>query len=238
MLTPTRTPRVYEHIAERFERAILEGRLQQGDKLPPERTLARDVGASRVAVREALRMLEHRGLLEVRHGAAGGYFVRAVDGGLLGRDLRTLLRLSQVSLAQLMEARLLVEPEIAALAALRATELDVKAMLAVLDDAVERATAGADPREADLRFHRLVAATARNPVHALLIDALMEVEIGVVPRPRLVGDDRVQVDRCHQGIVDAITARDPERARIAMADHLVDLQRRLSGVGGATASAS
>ncbi len=238
MLTSTRAPRVYEHIAARVESAILDGRLQQGDKLPPERTLARDVGASRVAVREALRTLEHRGLLEVRHGAAGGYFVRAVDGGLLGRDLRTLLRLSHVSLAQLMEARLLVEPEIAQLAALRATEMDVKALLAVLDEAAARTAAGTDPREADLRFHRLVAATARNPVHTLLIDALMEVEIGVVPQPRLVGEDRLHVDRAHQEIVDAIAARDLERARAVMATHIVDLQRRLSGVGSATTSAS
>jgi DNA-binding FadR family transcriptional regulator len=238
MLTSTRTPRVYEHIAETVERAILEGRLQQGDKLPPERTLARDVGASRVAVREALRTLEHRGLLEVRHGAAGGYFVRAVDGGLLGRDLRTLLRLSRVSLPQLTEARLLVEPEIARLAALRATELDVKALLAVLDEAAERTAAAADPREADLHFHRRVAATTGNPVHVLLIDALMEFEISVVQRPRLVGEDRAPVDRAHERIVEAIAARDPERARAAMAAHIVDLQRRLSEAGSAAASAS
>jgi DNA-binding FadR family transcriptional regulator len=238
MLTSARTPRVYEHIVELLECSILDGRVQQGEKFPPERTLARDFGASRVAVREALRTLEHRGLLEVRHGAAGGYFVRAVDGGLLGRDLRTLLRLSRVSLAQVMEARLLVEPDVARLAALRATEMDVKALAAVLDDATERAAAGGDPRLADLQFHRLVAGTARNPVHALLIDALMEVEIEVVPRPRLFGDDRVQVDRGHQAIVEAIAARELERARAAMADHLVDLQQRLSRVGDAAASAS
>jgi GntR family transcriptional repressor for pyruvate dehydrogenase complex len=236
MLTSTRAPRVYEHIAERLERAILDGRLREGDKLAPERTLARDFGASRVAVREALRTLEHRGLLAVRHGAAGGYFVRAIDGGVLGRDLRTLLRVARVSPGQLMEARLVVEPEIAHLAALRANELDVKALLAILDDAAALVAGGADPREADLRFHHRVARTARNPVHALLIDALMEVEIGEAPQPRLSGDHRARVDGIHQEIVDAIASRDPERARAAMTEHLLALQSWFGAFQDATAS--
>ncbi|HXH82000.1 MAG TPA: GntR family transcriptional regulator, partial [Candidatus Tectomicrobia bacterium] len=107
-----RLPRVYEHIVARLERAIYEGRLRRGDKLPPERQLARELGASRVAVREALRTLEHRGLVDVRHGAAGGYFVREADDRAVVRDLETLFRLGRVSLAQLLEARLTIEPAV------------------------------------------------------------------------------------------------------------------------------
>ena len=81
MFSSVRTPRVYEHIVAQIERAIFEGRLQQGDKLPAERQLVREFGASRVAVREALRALEHRGLVEVRQGSAGGYFIREMDDG-------------------------------------------------------------------------------------------------------------------------------------------------------------
>src|SRR2546430_15110942 len=72
MLGVVRAPRVYEHIVAQIERAIYEGRLAHGDKLPPERQLVREFAASRVAVREALRALEHRGLVEVRQGSAGG----------------------------------------------------------------------------------------------------------------------------------------------------------------------
>ena len=86
MFSSVRTPRVYEHIVAQIERAIFDGRLQQGDKLPAERQLVREFGASRVAVREALRALEHRGLVEVRQGSAGGYFIRELDAGPLVRD--------------------------------------------------------------------------------------------------------------------------------------------------------
>ena len=74
MFGTVRTPRVYEQIVAQIERAIYDGRLAHGDKLPPERQLVREFGASRVAVREALRALEHRGLVDVRQGSAGGYF--------------------------------------------------------------------------------------------------------------------------------------------------------------------
>src|SRR2546428_674439 len=79
MFGAVRAPRVYEHIVAQIERAIYEGRFAHGDKLPPERQLVREFGASRVAVREALRALEHRGLVEVRQGSAGGYFIRRLD---------------------------------------------------------------------------------------------------------------------------------------------------------------
>src|SRR5438477_10317531 len=92
-----RAPRVYEQIVAHVERAIFEGRLRQGQKLPPERQLARDLKASRVAVREALRTLELRGLVEVRQGSTGGYFVREADDRALVRDFATLFRLGRVS---------------------------------------------------------------------------------------------------------------------------------------------
>src|SRR2546421_12610571 len=98
MFRAVRTPRVYEHIVAQIERAIYEGRLAHGDKLPPERQLVREFGASRVAVREALRALEHRGLVEVRQGSAGGYFIRELDARPVARGLSTLFPLGRVSL--------------------------------------------------------------------------------------------------------------------------------------------
>src|SRR5438477_49489 len=177
MFRAVRTPRVYEHIVAQIERAIYEGRLAHGDKLPPERQLVREFGTSRVAVREALRALEHRGLLEVRQGATGGYFVRAADTGLLLRDLHTLLRLGRVSVAHLLEARLLVEPDVARLAALRASDADLKRLHQALDERTEVGPSGTPWRILDLGFHRLVAEAAKNPVHTLLTHALMDLEV-------------------------------------------------------------
>src|SRR2546430_14400688 len=99
MFRAVRTPRVYEHIVAQIERAIYEGRLAHGDKLPPERQLVREFGASRVAVREALRALEHRGLVEVRPGSPRGHFLRELDATTALRDLSTPLRLRRAALA-------------------------------------------------------------------------------------------------------------------------------------------
>lgn len=229
MLSSVRPPRVYENIVAQLERAIYEGRLQRGDKLPAERQLVREFKASRVAVREALRALEHRGLLEVRQGSAGGYFVREADAAPLLRDFQTLFRLGRVSLPQLIEARLLLETETAALAAVRATDADVKALAAALDERVQRRAAGRDVREADLEFHRLVAAAARNPVYAVLTHALMELEVRVVvPRLETTAAADAEQDAAHGRILEAIAARQPDGARAAMRAHIAALEWRLA----------
>jgi len=228
MMSQGRPPRVYEQIVAQIERAIYDGRFAQGDKLPAERQLAREFQASRVAVREALRSLEHRGLVEVRQGSAGGYFIREADAGPIIRDFQTLFRLGRVSLAQLTEARLLVEPDTARLAAHRASDGDIKALRASMDERAEHAAAGRSPRLLDMDFHRLVAEAAKNPVHAVVTHALMDLEVRVVvPRPDLSSEDSAAVDGAHRRILDAIAARQPEGARAAMEAHIIDLERRL-----------
>src|SRR2546427_11679738 len=98
MFGAVRTPRVYEHIVAQIERAIYEGRLAHGDKLPPERQLVREFAASRVAVREALRALEPRGLVEVRQGSPGGCFLRGGRDTPGGRELSTRFRPGRAAL--------------------------------------------------------------------------------------------------------------------------------------------
>jgi len=223
MLSPVRAPRVYEHIVAQLERAIYEGRLQPGDKLPPERQLVRDVHASRVAVREALRILEHRGLVEVRQGSAGGHFIREVNAGLVARDFHTLLRLGRVSLDQLIEARLLIEPEMARLAALRATEVELKALRCAVDEGP-----GPHARAFHLAFHRLVADAARNPIHVALTNAVMDVEEQLPLPPALTAEDSLRLHAAHREILDAIAFRRPDDARAIMHAHIIDVQQRLA----------
>jgi GntR family transcriptional regulator, transcriptional repressor for pyruvate dehydrogenase complex len=228
VFSSVRTPRVYEHIVEQIESAIFDGQLGCGDRLPPERALVRQFRASRVAVREALRTLEHRGLIDVRHGSSGGHFVRAVDAGLLRRDLTTLLRLSRVAVPQLTEARLFIEPEIARLAARRASDEDVKTLRSALEERADLVRAGGHPRPLDIGFHRLVGGVAKNPVHALMVDAVMGLEVDVVgPRIELTAEDNAEVAAAHREIFEAILKRQPELAGAVMEAHIVDVQRRL-----------
>jgi GntR family transcriptional repressor for pyruvate dehydrogenase complex len=227
MPATARAPRVYEQIVGHIERAIYEGRLRQGQKLPPERQLARDLKASRVAVREALRTLELRGLVDVRQGSTGGYFVREADDRPLVRDFETLFRLGRVSWAQLIEARRLIEPEIAALAAQRASEVDVKNLGAALEQRWGHAVPGLSTRPSYLEFHRALAEAARNPVHAAITHALIELEAEVmVPGPQLTETEQVQVDAAHRRIFDAVVTGKADEARAAMIAHIDDIQAR------------
>ena len=223
-----RAPRVYEQIVSHIERTIYEGRLRQGQKLPPERQLARDLKASRVAVREALRTLELRGLVEVRQGSTGGYFVREADDRPLVRDFATLFRLGRVSRAQLIEARRLIEPEVAFLAAQRASETDLKELAAAVDQRDAEAASGGEPRRFDLEFHRLLADAARNPVHAVVTHALMALEAEVIaPHVRMSEADSAEVNAAHRRIVEAIAARKAGEARVIMAAHIEEVQASL-----------
>jgi DNA-binding FadR family transcriptional regulator len=228
MLRFAGAPRVHHPIVAHLERAIYDGRLTCGDRLPSERELCRRFGASRVAVREALRALEYRGLLEVRQGSAGGHFVRTMDASVVSRDFHTLLRLGRVTAAQLTEARLMMEPEVARLAADRATDVDLKELRAALDERSALVATGRDPRDVDLDFHRRLALAARNPVHALAIHALMDLESELVaPRGLLSAVDRAEVVAAHHDLLEALEARDGARAREIMRAHICDVQRRL-----------
>jgi GntR family transcriptional repressor for pyruvate dehydrogenase complex len=228
VFSSVRTPRVYEHIVDQIEAAIFEGRLGCGDRLPPERELVRQFRASRVAVREALRTLEHRGLIDVRHGSSGGHFVRTVDVGLLRRDFTTLLRLGRVAVSQLTEARLFIEPEIARLAARRASDEDVKTLRGALEERADVVRGGGHPRLHDIAFHRLVGGVARSPVHSLVVESVMDLEFHAVgPRPALTAEDSAEVAAAHRELLEAIVKRQPERAGEVMEAHIVDVQRRL-----------
>ena len=208
MFGVVRAPRVYEHIVAQIERAIYEGRLAHGNKLPPERQLVREFAASRVAVREALRALEHRGLVEVRQGSAGGYFIREVDDTPVVRDLSTLFRLGRVSLAQLAEARALIEPESARLAASRITDHELKTLGACLEARTQAGLTSRRRRGLDAEFHRTVVAAASNPVHAAVTHALTALEVKLAARrSELTPADDAEIFAAHLGIHDAIARR-------------------------------
>src|SRR6267142_6462523 len=133
MLATARRPaRVSETIVRRIKDQISKGRLVAGHKLPAEREMARQFKTSRVSVREAYRSLEEIGLLRIRRGADGGAFIAKVDHEPVLRSLALVLGLAKTSHKELTEARLLIEPPIARLAARRARKEDVAQLEHVL----------------------------------------------------------------------------------------------------------
>src|SRR5919112_6775614 len=157
-----RTHRVSEVIARRIKKQISEGRLIAGHKLPAERDMARQFKTSRVSVREAYRSLEELGLLRIRRGAEGGAFIAKFDHEPVRRSLSLVLGLGNTSHNEVTEARMLIEPSIARLAALRARPEDIAALELVLArEEEEVGSAAADSGTTAGQFHRAIADCAR-----------------------------------------------------------------------------
>ena len=213
--------RLYQQIVEQIERSILEGQLKPGDQLPPERDLAGQFAVSRTAIREAMKVLREKGLIESQHGR--GTFVTDGTSQVIRNsvDRMMTMKLNQPQVAgHLMEVRELLEPGIAARAAVVADDKDIAAMREAYD-AMERAGDNADAFiEADLDFHLALAEAADNPLILALIDSI--VALLREERTRLFyvngGPQRGQFH--HRRILEAVTKHDPDAARRAMEAHL------------------
>jgi len=211
--------RLYEQIVKQIEESILKGALKPGDQLPAERDLAQQFGVSRTAVREAVKTLREKGLVESYSGR--GTFITNGTSQAIKQSLDFMMRIGQQDgLVQLAEVRQILEPEIVALAASRVQEQHLAMMreaVAVMDEALR------DPDayiEADLDFHLSLAEAAENPIILSLIDSI----VGLLREQRLRifyvdgGPDRGQYH--HKRILEAVEQRDEDRARDAMRAHL------------------
>jgi GntR family transcriptional regulator, transcriptional repressor for pyruvate dehydrogenase complex len=213
------TSRLYEQIVQQIEESIVKGALKEGDQLPAERELAQQFGVSRTAVREAVKALREKGLVEAYPGR--GTFVTNGTSNSIRQSLDRMIKSGQVEgSAYLVEVREILEPEIAALAATRADEQDLAALreaVSIMDNAKR------DPDafiEADLDFHLALAEAAANPLILSLIDSI----VGVLREQRMSifrvegGPERGQYH--HKRILEAVEHRDPQGAREAMRAHL------------------
>ena len=211
--------RLYEQIVEQIEQSVQKGDLKPGDQLPAERELAEQFGVSRTAVREAVKALREKGLVEAYPGK--GTFITSGSSNPMRQSLDRMMRSAQGdATSSLVEVREILEPEIAALAAVRATEENLNSLreaVAVMDAAKR------DPDayiEADLDFHLELAEAAANPLILSLIDSI----VGVLREQRMRifevdgGPDRGQYH--HKKILEAVEHQDAPGAREAMRAHL------------------
>src|ERR1700687_3723090 len=218
-----KTSRLYEQIVQQVEDSILKGQLKAGDQLPAERDLAQRFGVSRTAVREAVKALREKGLVEAYSGR--GTFITDGTSQAIRQSLGLMVKIGQPSgSVHLAEVRAILEPEIAALAATRIQEQHLALMreaVALMDRAKE------DPDayiEADLDFHLALAEAADNPLILSLLDSI----VGLLREQRVRifqvegGPSRGQYH--HTRILQAVGHRSPERAREAMRAHLLQVR--------------
>ncbi|OLT43749.1 GntR family transcriptional regulator [Saccharomonospora sp. CUA-673] len=213
--------RLPETLADTLQDEIL--RLPVGERLPTEAELADRFDVSRTVVRETARLLVQRGLVTVKPGR--GMVVSEFDGRLIADQYSLLLRLSEGSFEQLLELRLVLEVEMAVLAAARRKDADLEAMHAEND----RLAANAEVREkfldADLAFHEILARASGNPFFSLMIKPINGFLRETYSSGPAYPSEATDTVREHAEIADAIAAGDPSRARFATENHLRRIMR-------------
>jgi GntR family transcriptional repressor for pyruvate dehydrogenase complex len=235
-----RGPRLSDQLAEQLLESILVRGLQSGDKLPSERELGEIYGVSRTVVREAVRSLATRGIIDVRSGT--GLMVAAVPASAVSDALTLYLRGSgEFDYARVNEVRALLEVHVAGLAAERGSELEVTELRAAHARMSDMLAHGQNHAEADLEFHRCIARMAQNPLYLLLLDSIGDVLLELRRETWQIRDEAERALALHAAILDRVAAHDAEGARAAMRAHLkaaVELWERLGHPVRAAAASS
>jgi GntR family transcriptional regulator, transcriptional repressor for pyruvate dehydrogenase complex len=224
----TREATLAERVVAELERLILESRLEDGDRLPSERELAAQFGVSRTVVREAVRALAAKRLLDVTGGR--GTVVRAPSAESAGESMKLLLRMqgSGADADKVSEVRRILENEIAALAAIRRSADDVAALDAVIESARTRLVDPDAFLKEDLAFHSLLARATHNELFVVLLDSLAEVLLEVRLLGLRIPGTATRAVEHHGRVLEAVRAGDPTAARAAMDAHMDEARETLA----------
>ena len=233
---PIHTRRAFEEICERIREQLALGMLKPGDKLPPERDLAQQLGVSRNVLREALRSLEMAGVLRLKKGVKGGAFVREGDTSRMNVVMRDMLSLGTISVRELSEARVHVLELAVRLACANARQVHFDALEANIQrtDIATREGRLLDRVECSRDFYKQLAAATGNKVIAMIMDSVTEIHMRFVyakvassgvAMPRLV-------ERRRQFLA-ALRERNVSAATRLLRSHLEAVQRMLEQDPGA-----
>jgi DNA-binding FadR family transcriptional regulator len=218
---PVKQSRVSEEVAVQLKQSILLGYFKPGEKLPPERDLAEQFQVSRVATREALRKLEHAGFIVTRQGATGGAYVTDLTFEYLVNAFLDLFLADKISIPELYSVRLLIEPEVARLAALNITSKYAQRLKEALDIEELPVTTLSVDVDRKQRVHLILAEICGNRFLEALMRSLLGLTKKVVeavnPDP-----DYVHPRGMHHSVVEAVVAGNAEAAAEVMKKHTID----------------
>ena len=216
-----------EKIISKIFDALISGELKPGDRLPPERNLAEQFGVSRTVIRDAVKMLSGRGILQVKRGA--GIFVATSEESMIGRlgELTDALPLQGAGLRDLFEVRKVLEVKAAEYAAQRRSAHHVERLRSVVEDACLHTEDLDVLNERDAQFHVAIAEASQNLVLVRVMLTLLDL-LETSRRETLSIPGRAKLSlKNHERIVEAIQAKKPEEARQAMLDHLTSVEAAL-----------
>jgi DNA-binding FadR family transcriptional regulator len=232
-LTPKRT---FELILDVLKEKILTGEYRIGDRLPAERDLANALGVGRPSVREAYRILELLGVLEIRKGNQGGAYIQELTHQSASQTITSLWRMKNVTLSALARSRLIIESGLVDEIVSRAEAKDLARLEEVIRHNEEALQVGRIPCRASLEMHLELARISGNPVMVMVLSSILDLMWLFLKKVRPDVDIARQDLREHRLIVNAVKARNAKRLRLLLHQHLQNSKERLENVGKDTRS--
>lgn len=222
-----RQGRISDSIVAQIKDAIFTGIYRPGDKLPSETELKRLFNVSRVPLREALRSLEEMGFITIKPGVLGGAFVAEMGTKSVSDSLFNMMRLGKITIREIWQFRLLIEPNICRLAAKECNEWDIQQFEEILSIREKAVKAKKIPVVSDIDFHHAIARSTMNPLVILIMDALGQSLLANFKRLNFGLDDHQSINAFHRKILECLKRKDAERGGDLMYRHLMDVKQRL-----------
>ena len=229
-LTPLKPNRVSKQIAEQIKSLILEGDLKPGEKLPSEREMSKITGVGRLSIREGLRILESMGVVETLYGIHSGTYVTKINLQDLTERFSDILRLSNITIDHLTEARLEISLVSLKYFIERGNEEDIKALEACVKETEVMFESGIETREKNLHFYQLIAQGTKNPVFILLGNSLLDILRRFLSHFVSPPEHSKRVLENHWTILRYLKDKDFDKASWAMRDHLIYTGERLKSL--------
>lgn len=225
----SKTEKVSDRIIEQIRDAVLSGELKPGDRLASEKELIAQFEVSKATMREALRVLEAMGLVEMRKGTQGGVFVAEVDMKTTIHSMMNFLHFTSVNISDITMLRFMLEPPVAHLAATRITSEDIKRLRTMIEsEGVDYAAA----LKRDIGFHRYLARMTDNPILILIMDFIDNILRDVKSQLGLSSNFHDRVQEFHRGILGCLAKGDSRGARRVIAADLLWVGNHLSDLSG------
>ena len=225
-----RSNKASDLIVSQIRKQIISGKLTPGDRLPAERTLMEQFSVSKQTLREALRVLEFLGLVEIKKGATGGACIAEIDSKTALDVLANFLYFKSLSIHNLGEVRKIVEPCTAAMAANSMTKKEIGELKKLIDSSkVQYATGEVEEEHFsnELDFHCVIANSTRNPLLILIVEFVESLMYDQKTMTKIDRPFLSSVIQAHERIYDAIVHRDAERAREEMSRHIAEVEQAM-----------
>lgn len=227
---PIKRPSITKEVSNQIAQYIFENDLLAGSRLPTERELVTQFGVSRSSVREALRLLEQAGLVEIKAGPQGGTYVAGIDHGRAANAFSVTLWMDRATMAELLQAREVLESNLARLAADNAREEDLHNMLNAIEETERNIDAPEIYSANNLAFHTAIAEAAGNRVLLAMMRSALHLIDKSINKIAIDRELIISAVAGHRKIYEAIARRDGQAAESALLEHVQRFKTRVTSI--------